>query len=211
MSNPNTAAMRLQRLVVGSAQTNCYILVCARTLESIILDPGEEADKILAAVKPTKPRYLLFTHGHSDHTGALEELQWRLNLPIGIHPADAGQIPMAPDLTLDDDASIQFGEVVLQVMHIPGHTPGSVGLFSEGRLLSGDTVFPGGPGRTGSPEDFINIVASIRDRILVLPDATKVLPGHGIGNTVGRVRQEFSAFTNRPDTEGLWGDVTWKT
>lgn len=209
MISPEHASIRIQRLVVGQPQTNCYLLVCARTLESVILDPGAEPARILEAIKPTTPRYILFTHGHRDHTGALEEIQWRLSLPVGVHPADAVQLPMVPDLLLEDGGLVKFGLVELKVLHLPGHTPGSVAFSVGGRLLSGDTVFPGGPGRTRSLEDFQTIMASIRDKILPLPETTRVLPGHGAGTTVEEVRRGFASLVQRQDVAVLCGDVTW--
>ena len=200
---------QVHRLVVGNSQTNTYILVCPKTLESVILDPGAEEGRILQRAEPTKIKYILLTHGHGDHIGALEEVQWKTGAPVGIHPADAARLPDAADLALEDGEVVRFGEVELKVLHVPGHTPGSVALLTGGRLLAGDTVFPGGPGHTRSVEDFRQIVASIRDRILTLSDTTQVLPGHGLGTTVGQVREEYTAFTRRGDTEGLFGDVLW--
>lgn len=202
--------LQVHRLVVGESQTNCYVLVCPKTLESVILDPGAEAAQILQRAQPTKVKYILLTHGHGDHTGALEEVQWKTGVPIGVHPADADRLPCTPDLALEDGESVRFGEVELKVLHVPGHTPGSVALLARSRLFAGDTVFPGGPGHTRSPEEFQQIVASIREKILPLPDATRVLPGHGAGTTIGEVREEYKAFAAREDTEGLFGDVLWR-
>jgi hydroxyacylglutathione hydrolase len=209
LSRPDSNPMRVQRLVVGGSQTNCYLLVCTQTLKSVILDPGAEAGRILQHAAPTTPQCILITHGHSDHTGALEELQWKLNLPIGIHPDDASSIPFVPEIELTNGSAVRFGEVTLQVLHVPGHTPGSVALLSGDRLLSGDTVFPGGPGRTRSPESFRQIVASIRERILPLPGATKVLPGHGASTTISQVQQEYEVFSHRHGIGELFGDVLW--
>ncbi|MCL4534553.1 MAG: MBL fold metallo-hydrolase [Bacteroidetes bacterium] len=206
----DSTCLQVRRLVVGSSQTNCYLLVCPSTLESVILDPGAEAEKILQRAQPTRVKYILLTHGHGDHTGALEEVQWKTAAPMGAHPADADRLPCAPDLALEDGERVRFGEVELKVIHVPGHTPGSIALLAGSRLFGGDTVFPGGPGHTRSPEDFQQIVASIRDRILPLPDVTRVLPGHGAGTTVREVREEYVAFEAREGTDGLFGDVLWR-
>lgn len=203
--------LQVHRLVVGQARENCYLLVCPQTLESAIIDPGAEADKILQRAQPTKVRCILVTHGHGDHIGALEEVRWKLgNVAVGIHPADASRLPDPPDLALEEGEVVAVGQVELRVIHTPGHTPGSVCLLAGSRVLVGDTVFPGGPGHSRSPEELRQILGSIEEKILALADPTRLLPGHGLGTTVGHVRQEYAAFRQRTDTDGLFGDVTWR-
>ncbi len=202
--------LQIRRIVVGSSQTNCYLMTCPHTLESVILDPGAEADKILQLAQPTRLRYILLTHGHGDHTGALEEVQWKTGVPIGAHPEDADRLPCSADMDLMDGDAVSFGRVQLEVLHIPGHTPGSIGLLAGNRLFAGDTVFPGGPGHTRTPGDLRQILSSIEDKVLPLLEATQVLPGHGAYTTVRELREGFAAFSQRKDREGLCGDVTWR-
>jgi glyoxylase-like metal-dependent hydrolase (beta-lactamase superfamily II) len=99
--------------------------------------------------------------------------------------------------------------VALRVIHTPGHTPGSICLFADGHLLSGDTLFPNGPGKTATPQDFRQVVDSIVSRLLVLPDDTQVHPGHGEETVLGREKERFAAFSRRPQDLNLCGDVLW--
>jgi glyoxylase-like metal-dependent hydrolase (beta-lactamase superfamily II) len=104
-----------------------------------------------------------------DHTGVLAELKSALNVPVAAHPADADRLPIPADMMLADGEAIEFGNIRLAVMHTPGHTPGSLCFYTEGYLISGDTLFPDGPGKTGSPADFKQIVESLQSKIFVLP------------------------------------------
>jgi glyoxylase-like metal-dependent hydrolase (beta-lactamase superfamily II) len=104
---------------------------------------------------------------------------------------------------------LAFGSEELQVIHTPGHTPGSICLYRDGVLLAGDTVFPGGPGHTRSPRDFEQIVESLGNKIFVLPPETEVHPGHGVTTTIGAELPQFNAFVGRPRRSDLYGDVTW--
>ena len=149
------------------------------------------------------------THNHMDHTGALAELKTTLDVPIAAHAADAGRLPVPPDTLLADGDIITFGDIRLAVMHTPGHTPGSLCFYTEGYLISGDTLFPGGPGKTGSPADFKQIVESLKNKIFILPGNTRVFPGHGEFAVLGKEKQAFEAFAARPHDANLCGDVLW--
>ena len=114
-----------------------------------------------------------------------------------------------PDVDLNDDDLIEVGLLRIKVLHTPGHTPGST-CFLVGRyLLSGDTIFPGGPGKTGTPADFAEIVKSIVTKILVLPDETEIHPGHGDSTILGTEKKAFAVFASRPHAPDLHGDVLW--
>ena len=112
-------------------------------------------------------------------------------------------------MLLTDGEAITFGNIRLAVMHTPGHTPGSLCFFTEGYLISGDTLFPDGPGKTGSPSDFRQIVESLKNKIFVLPDDTQVFAGHGDHTVLGKEKQAFMAFSARPHDPNLCGDVLW--
>jgi glyoxylase-like metal-dependent hydrolase (beta-lactamase superfamily II) len=144
-----------------------------------------------------------------DHTGALAQLKSALNVPLAAHAADGGRMPVAPDTLLVDGEAITFGNLRLDVLHTPGHTPGSLCFYTEGYLISGDTLFPDGPGKTGSPADFKQIVESLKSKIFVLPDDTQVFPGHGDHTVLGREKQAFETFAARPHDPNLCGDVLW--
>ncbi|HIE16901.1 MAG TPA: MBL fold metallo-hydrolase [Dehalococcoidia bacterium] len=201
--------IRITRLELGPFGTNAYIVRCQTSGESILVDAPGDTDKILAQLADASPRYILVTHNHLDHIGALDELKSRLKIPVAIHPLDAARLPARPDIELHDGGVIKVGRLKLKVLHTPGHTPGSVCFLLGKYLISGDTVFPGGPGKTATPADLEQIVKSIETKIFVLPDETEVYPGHGDPTVLGKEKREFTVFTSRPHDPGLCGDVLW--
>lgn len=201
--------MELYRLETEPFGTNAYLIICRKTKESVLIDAPGDVKIIEDQLKDTRLKYILITHGHMDHTMALEELYNKLGVPLAVHEHDAGMLPINPDLLLNDGDVIDCGQISLEVTHVPGHTPGSICFRVENYLLSGDTIFPGGPGKTATPEDFKTIVASIKDRILVLPDETIILPGHGISTTIETEKEQFQAFSSRVHDDRLCGDITW--
>lgn len=201
----------IERLELGPFGTNAYVMTCRGTMESVVVDAPADASTISERLKGTNPRYILLTHGHMDHLGALAELRSRLKVPLAAHAADSQRLSSPPEILLNDGDTVSFGNIKLQVLHTPGHTPGSL-CFRAGRyLISGDTVFPGGPGKTGSPDNLRQIIESITERILVLPDDTEIHPGHGDSTTVKQAKEEFAVFSSRPHDPNLCGDVLWLT
>jgi glyoxylase-like metal-dependent hydrolase (beta-lactamase superfamily II) len=179
--------VELKKLKVGSFENNCYILICPRTREGVIIDPAAEAEKILRAIQGASVKYILMTHGHMDHIGALEEVQDATRAPVGIHEEEARALRRKPDSFLRDGQVLTFGEVSLKALHTPGHSPGAVCFLSGKTLFSGDTIFPNGPGTTSIPRaDPQEILRSIHCKIFTLPDDTIIYPGHGLETTVGR-------------------------
>ncbi len=203
--------IRIERLELGQWQTNAYIIVCARTMESAVIDAPDRADVITDTLKDTVPRYILLTHNHRDHIGALAKLRAGLKVPLGANALDAGNLSSPPERLLNDGDVLPLGKLEIEVRHVPGHTPGSL-CFKVGRyLFSGDTVFPGGPGNTKSPEAFQQIVKSIRENILVLPEDTQVYPGHGEATELKKEKEEITLFLSRHHASDLCGDVVWLT
>lgn len=209
MNIVETGSLLIKKLTLGPFGTNCYIIVCRDTADSVLIDAPGEAGKILDALNGTTPGLILLTHGHMDHTGALEDLHSGLQVPLTAHAADSGSLPVKPDGELEDGDEIPCGRVTLRVLHTPGHTPGSLCVYSEGCLIAGDTIFPGGPGKTWSPEDLDTIIGSITGKIFSLPGDTQIFPGHGDSTTVAREKELYTAFAARPRNPGLCGDVTW--
>ena len=205
----NTETIQIECYALGPFGTNTYILRCLKTGDSVLVDAPGDAPKICDRLKSTHPKYILMTHNHMDHTGSLADLKSALNVPIAAHPADASRLPIPADMLLADDEIITFGHIRCAVLHTPGHTPGSVCFYTEKYLISGDTLFPGGPGKTGSPSDFNQIVASLQEKIFVLPDDTQVFPGHGEGTILGKEKRAFEAFAARPHDPDLCGDILW--
>ncbi len=200
----------INRLVLSPWETNCYIVECKKTRQSLVVDAPADAAKIIAALDGTEPRYILLTHEHYDHTGALASLRARLKVPLAAHPADAATLKKPPEIALKDGATLTLGSLKISVFHTPGHTPGSLCFKIGPYLIAGDTIFPGGPGHTESPANFKQIIASITGKILTLPDDTVIYPGHGEPTTAQKAKAEYAAFASRRHAGDLCGDVTWE-
>jgi len=201
--------IKIYRLELGPYGTNSYILTCRKTNESVVVDAPGDVDLLSAQLNKARPQYILMTHGHFDHIGGLVELKSALDIPVAAHLADASNLPLKPDLFLDDGEEISMGAIKLRVLYTPGHTPGSICFLTGNYLIAGDTLFPGGPGRTQSPQDFRQIVKSITEKLFGLPDGTEVYPGHGEATTIGREKKLFQLFSARPQDPNLCGDVLW--
>lgn len=200
--------MIVQEVVVGPLQVNAYIVGCEKSKAALVIDPGEEGEKILAAVAKLglTVKQIINTHGHFDHVGANALLIEKTGAPLAIHVSDAPFLPRVkehaavynlqvrtsppPNQVLHGGETLAVGELTIQVIHTPGHTPGGICLHIGGHLFSGDTLFADSVGRTdlpgGSHEE---LVESIRERLFVLPDSTIVHPGHGPDTTIGREKR----------------------
>ena len=201
--------IQIERLELGAFGTNAYVIICQQSRDSALIDAPAEASIIMERLKGTNPKYILLTHNHMDHLGALSELQSKLKVPVAIHTADATNLPLPPQMLLNDGDTVSFGKIKLEVRHTPGHTPGSLSFKTDRYLISGDTIFPGGPGKTRSPSDFRQIIKSITEKIFVLPDDTKIYPGHGDATVLKKEKDEFAIFSSRPHNPNLCGDVLW--
>ena len=206
----------------GAIHANCYVVMCPVTHEAMVVDPGAEAERILAAIGELGAHVtrIVHTHGHFDHIGATEALLASLpeRVPVAAHPADAylyspearamGKLvgypapeqPVVPDEELRDGDELRVGTLRFEVISTPGHTPGSVSLLAGDLLLSGDTLFRRGIGRSDLPGgDEEAIYESILTRLYPLPAATRVLPGHGPQTTIGEERRS-NPFVQAPRT-----------
>jgi hydroxyacylglutathione hydrolase len=197
----------IQLDVAGTIVSNAYLLVCQKTGDSVLVDTPGEAGKLLEQMKGTNPRYVLITHNHFDHLMAFDEVRSKLRVPVAAHPLDA--LPSPPDVLLNDGDTVSFGNIELKVLHTPGHTPGSICFYADKYLISGDTLFPGGPGKTRSPEALRQIVESITTKILGLPDDTRVFSGHGDPTVLKKEKEEIAVFKSRSHDPNLCGDVVW--
>ena len=202
-------SIQIERLSLGPFGTNSYLLICQKAGASVIVDAPGDAEKVLKRLEGTHPKYILMTHNHMDHVDALAALKSALNVPLAAHEDDAGGLPVKPEQFLNDGDTISFGEIQLKVLHTPGHTPGSLCFLTDRYLISGDTIFPGGPGKTWSPDDFKKIVESLTNKIFTLPDETQVYPGHGDATVLKKEKHEFEAFSSKPHDPDLCGDVVW--
>jgi len=198
--------MILEQIIVGGTETNCYIIGCANTKETAIIDPGADFTEINTVVHSLKlkPKFVINTHGHADHIGANRDF----NLPILIHTDDADflkdpaknlsalfgtQIKSPkPERLLNEGDKIQIGDIALEVIHTPGHTPGGICLKTDSIVFTGDTLFCGGVGRTDfaySSEDAL--FKAIKEKLLVLPKETVIYPGHGPHSTIGEEKKSL--------------------
>jgi hydroxyacylglutathione hydrolase len=199
--------MIIESIVVGPLMVNCYVLGCDKTLEGVIIDPGGDSKKILSVVSRhgLTISSVINTHGHFDHVGGNGAVLKATGAKLFIHELDAPMLSRAvdtaamfgiqaenspqPDAYLRDGDSVSFGSVALKILHTPGHTRGGCSLHGEGVVFTGDTLFADAVGRTdfpgGSSRD---LSASIREKLLTLPDETIVYPGHGPSTTIGRER-----------------------
>jgi len=202
-------SIQIERLELGPFDTNAYIVTCRKTKDSALVDAPAESDVIIDKLKNTKPKYILLTHNHMDHIGALAQLRNELKVPLAAHAADAGNLVPPPEMLLSDGDTIWVGNLKLTVLHTPGHTPSSLCFRVARYLISGDTIFPGGPGKTNSPADFNQILKSITGRIFVLPDDIRIYPGHGDSTVLKKEKDEFAVFASRPYDSHLCGDVLW--
>lgn len=187
---------------------NCYIIGCESTKSAAVIDPGEEADRILKelAKDSLTLKYIINTHGHFDHVGGNYDLKKASGADIVIHPADeamladlvrtaaafglSAQNSPAPDRTVQEGDTISFGEITLRVLDTPGHSPGGISLHTDNMVFVGDTLFAGSIGRTDLPGgDFQTLISSIKTKLFPLGDDTKVYTGHGPATSIGQEKR----------------------
>ncbi len=199
----------IHKYVCGPMYNNAYILVCPETNESIVIDAPEDPGKMLEAAKQTDVKSILITHGHWDHIMAFDEVTEALGAPVGIGEADNHNLPRDADFFMKDGDEIKAGTISLKAVFTPGHTPGSTCLVIGKHLFSGDTLFPGGPGKSDSPEAFKQLVESVSTRLLTLDDIVDFYPGHGDDGKLQTSREEFAVFQTRDLPDDTYGDVAW--
>lgn len=219
----------LSRLVVGPLRTNTYLLGCACTGDTAVVDPGDDEPRITNALGGRRVVAIVLTHAHWDHVQAADALRARHGCRVLAHPAEeavwthelahlrahgqwdwAQERPPADapvpvpgwdghvDERLVDGARLRVGRLAVEVLHTPGHTPGSLCLRMGDDLLTGDTLFPGGPGLTGWPlSDFATVLTSIEHRLFSLPAGVRVHPGHGPSTTIGQERPSLEHWRRR--------------
>lgn len=197
--------MKIQRYVVSQYQSNSY-LVSDDYGVGLIVDAGGDGDGIVAAAQKAgvEVKMLVLTHGHFDHIGAVREVKEATCCTVAIHEDDAGKlgrfslntiitrtVAPAPERLLRDGDEIEVGELRFRVLHTPGHTPGGICIYGHGVAFTGDTLFRRSVGRTDMPRgSHSELLRSIQSKLLVLPDETVVLPGHGASSTIGEERRE---------------------
>lgn len=207
--------MIIKKLTVGPIMANCFILGCEETKEAVVIDPGDETDRILAALVESelKVKYIINTHGHFDHIGGNKKLKDATGADIMIHALDAPMFnhiaasaaawglsaedsPPA-DRTLEEGDVITFGKINLKVIHTPGHSPGGISLYTDGYVFVGDTLFQGSIGRTDLPGGSYNtLISNIQNKLFVLGDDVQVFTGHGPETDIQREKR-FNPFAGQ--------------
>lgn len=206
--------MILEILTVGALETNCYILGDEKTKQAVIIDPGGDFEIIEEHLKKLKLKvqYIILTHGHVDHIGALGELKKATQAEILIHSKDSAMlydpnqnlsifsgdkiIPIKADKLLEEGDIIQCGGIKLEVLHTPGHTPGGISLLTDKMIFTGDSLFCGSIGRTDFPgSSFQKLIKSIKDKLLSKDDDFIIYPGHGPSSTIGEERKNNPFLT----------------
>ncbi|GAB7387680.1 MBL fold metallo-hydrolase [Bacillaceae bacterium] len=198
--------MKIETFVLGPLQTNAYLLTNEHTNESIVIDPGAHPQPLLAAAKKTNVVAVLLTHAHFDHIAGLEELRQETGAPVYIHPSEQEWLGSAElngsawwaDLTppvktakaenlVHDGQTLTLAGFTIKVLHTPGHSPGGVSYLLGNDVFSGDALFAGSIGRTDLPGgNYEQLIESIQEKLLELPDEVKVYPGHGPATSIGR-------------------------
>jgi glyoxylase-like metal-dependent hydrolase (beta-lactamase superfamily II) len=203
---------------VSGFENNAYLVTCLQTGSSMIIDTPDSPHELIDAASRTDVRAVLITHNHMDHLQGFGDVVRKFDVPVGIGNGDAHSVDKRAGRLLDvsQDTLITYGGISMRAVSTPGHTPGSTCfvLPSESpgatpHVFTGDTLFPGGPGKSRSAETFDQIVESIGERLMTLPADTVVLPGHGRSTTIAESKAEYDSFIAMPRKLGLYGDVTW--
>lgn len=191
--------MKIQRIPVGAYAANCYIVMDEDTKDAVVIDPGAEYEVIKKQIEKlaVNAKYIFLTHGHIDHTGAVAELRDFLKVPVCINKKDenlilnGGYMFGTPencgkaDIQIKDGDSFSIGNMELKCIETPGHTLGGMCFIIDNAVFAGDTLFAGSIGRTDfEGGDFETIISSIKNKLLILPEDTIVLPGHGDYTTI---------------------------
>ena len=198
----------IEKLEVGPIMANCFIVGCEETKQAAVIDPGDEADRILMtlAQHALVVKYLINTHSHFDHVSANKRMKEVTGAPLAIHPDDAPMLAELsrsammfglsaenspePDILLKDGDEISFGNISFKIIHTPGHSQGGICLYTKGHLFAGDTLFAGSIGRTDLPGgNYDALISNIKNKLLVLDEDTIVYTGHGPETTIGNEKR----------------------
>ena len=205
--------LQLETRAVGPWPMNTYALICPNTNQSVLIDPGADADVLREMLGSGEPAAILLTHTHPDHIGALDEMRQKLNVPVMGN--DGPHEPLGKDVGLDqvlrDGDTFTVGAHTLRVYYAPGHIGDQIcfALEDDHRVIVGDTIFDGGPGRTWSSAGFQQTLQTLRNVVLAWPDETICYPGHGPSFRLGDRRADVKRFLQK-DHGDFYGDATWQ-
>ncbi len=200
----------ITQINMGPYSNNGYLIKCNQTNEGIIIDTPAEPEKIIEEIGDTKIVAILITHGHQDHLLGFDEIVNAAGCPVYCHRGDLELLPRSPDQQIQDNQKIPFGNQEITCLFTPGHTNGSTCYLLGNHLFSGDTLFPGGPGKSRDPEAFKLELQSIESKLFVLPPEVDVYPGHGDTNTtIEEALEKFAIFSSKSHAPDLCGDIDW--
>ena len=205
--------MKIDTIIVGPLQVNCFMIYDEGSDDAIVVDPGDEAEKIIRLIEDRKLQVsrIVCTHAHFDHVGAVARLKGKTGAAVMLHKGDLDiymradkqgalwgfhiEQPPAPDMHMLEGDEIAVGRFRLKVLHTPGHSPGGICLYGEGVIITGDTIFAGSVGRTDFPGGSLEELKRSFARIITLPAQTRMFPGHGPLSTVGNEKENnFFAY-----------------
>jgi glyoxylase-like metal-dependent hydrolase (beta-lactamase superfamily II) len=198
--------LTVTKIAVGPMDNNAYLLRCTSTGQGLLIDAANEAPRLIEMIGDTPVGTIVTTHQHFDHWQALPELLKQTGAEVVAHPADADGLPVPVSHLARHGDVLTFGDCSVSLIHLRGHTPGSLAVLYDagGRLagsphvFTGDSLFPGGVGKTNSPADFTSLFTDVSERLFgVLPDATWVYPGHGNDTTLGAERPHLGEWRER--------------
>jgi glyoxylase-like metal-dependent hydrolase (beta-lactamase superfamily II) len=205
--------MIIKKLVVGPLENNCFVIADEKSKECFVVDPGDEPDRIIDFINENnmKVKYIICTHAHFDHVGAVSEIKKETEAKLVIHGYDLNIYHSSrdhaalwgfeidplpePDLFVSEGEVLRIGGLRFEIIHTPGHSPGGICIYGEGILITGDTLFAGSVGRTDLPGGDVESLKQSFIRLMALSDTVKVLPGHGPESTIGKERAD-NFFSN---------------
>lgn len=213
----NTGKLELRMRHVGPWPMNSYALICPTTREAVLIDPGADPGTLLEMLADSQPVGILVSHSHPDHIGALEAVRESLRVPVLAHRGPHfGGMSLKADRWVADGDQVQVGVHAVRVYHTPGHIDDLVcfalwgrDVGGDHRVIVGDAIFEGGPGKTWSSDGFQITLQTLRTIILDWPDETICYPGHGPDFRLGSVRPAVEAFLSK-DHGAFFGDATWE-
>jgi len=207
----------IQRFISGFAN-NAFLITCKQTNKSVIIDTPANPTALIRAAKNTEVTAILITHGHRDHVEGFMNVSTHFKVPVGIGIADKESLPTSAQTSINfaTNPRLEIGNIIIQAVATPGHTQGSTCFIvrpnnnnEHAHIFSGDTLFPGGPGKSTSHERLMQMIDSIKTHIFSLEESTMILPGHGEFITVGNSKKEYDRFSSKPLNPKLFGNVTW--